>query len=58
MREENFDIRTKECATSKVVSEKRPEIQKFSALCTNCDERYSCKIRNNTSAIWHCEEYK
>ncbi len=57
MREENFEIRAKETATNKEVNEKRPEIQKFTALCTNCDERYSCKIRNNAAVIWHCEEY-
>jgi len=35
----------------------KSEEKVFSGLCTNCDERFRCKICNNHSVIWHCEEY-
>jgi len=53
-----LDIPKKETAKKEFWNEKIQEEKKFTALCTNCDERFSCKIRNNASIIWHCEEYK
>ncbi|MBI9067470.1 MAG: hypothetical protein JEZ09_09275 [Salinivirgaceae bacterium] len=50
----------KEVSSKEEKSEKetKSDVQNYTALCVNCDERANCKIRNNTSAIWHCEEYK
>ena len=58
MRNDLLEVSTKETKINKVKNEKIQEEKTFTALCTNCDERFSCKIRNNASIIWHCEEYK
>lgn len=49
-------IQEKAVKVEKAVNEVNEKV--FTALCTNCDERWVCKIRNNASVIWHCEEYK
>ena len=54
----NDVMEVQEKAIIEVTNEKLQEEQKFTALCTNCDERFSCRIRNSASIIWHCEEYK
>ena len=33
------------------------QAQYFTGLCMNCDNRMTCKLRSNTSIVWHCEEY-
>jgi hypothetical protein len=33
------------------------ETNQFKGLCSNCDDRYSCKYPKPESGIWHCEEY-
>lgn len=61
MRSENIvtkKIASGEKSTHLKRENKFQEEQVYTALCTNCDERLYCKIRNNTSVIWHCEEYK
>jgi transcription elongation factor Elf1 len=58
MRNDVFDVPTKTSSIKAISDQKKEEKQKYTALCSNCDERFNCTIRNNTSIIWHCEEYK
>ena len=58
MRNDLLEVPVKETENNKIKNEKVQEEQKFTALCSNCDERFSCKIRNNATIVWHCEEYK
>ena len=39
------------------IHEKQHE-PRYTGLCTNCDNRVDCRIRNNDFVIWHCEEYR
>lgn len=58
MKNDLLEVQTKKTDDIIIKSKKNQEKKTFTALCTNCDERFNCKIRNNASIIWHCEEYK
>jgi len=58
MKNDMFEVSEKINHVENTFVEKKIEEKRFTALCTNCDERFDCKIRNNSSIIWHCEEYK
>lgn len=58
MRNDLLEVPKEDIKENEILNEKIQEEKKFTALCTNCDERFNCKIRNNASIIWHCEEYK
>jgi len=33
------------------------ETQQFKGLCSNCENRKTCKLQKPNGGIWHCEEY-
>ncbi len=37
---------------------KEKEKSEYSGLCSNCDNRQNCKIRDKNFVVWHCEEYE
>ncbi len=45
-----------------ITRKEKPEVEmkklEYTGLCTNCDNRKECKIRDKDFVVWHCEEYK
>ena len=36
----------------------KKDLNKFTGLCINCDNRRTCTFPKPEGGIWHCEEYK
>ncbi|MCF7919234.1 MAG: hypothetical protein K9N06_04920 [Candidatus Cloacimonetes bacterium] len=41
-------------------SDKKPEPPQkvFKGLCTNCENRFICKLPRPETGVWYCEEYE